>query len=69
MKLNLRCLTLFAVIVALPASASAHTLLSEMLLKILLSDVVLAPRRGRSRATRRTFSRLFDPARWLPGSN
>jgi hypothetical protein len=36
-------LALVLCMVLAPASASAHTLLSELLLKILLSDVVLAP--------------------------
>lgn len=46
MKFVVRSIVVAAALVAVPATASAHTLLSELLLKILLSDIVLAPPQG-----------------------
>ena len=43
MKAARLVLALVLCLLLAPAPASAHTLLSELLLKILLSDVVLAP--------------------------
>ena len=45
--------------VLFPGVAQAHDLLSELLLKVLLSDIVLAPPAGAvSKATRRTSGRF-----------
>jgi len=46
MKISFRCAAFAAVLLLAPVPARAHTLLSEMLLKILLSDIVLAPPEG-----------------------
>lgn len=69
MKLRTRAVAIAAalMVVLLPAAASAHTLLSEMLLKILLSDVVLAPPEGPFASHEAHFRPILGPGEVAPG--
>lgn len=64
---HLPSVSLMLAIMLTPATAGAHTLLSEMLLKILLSDVVLAPPEGPFASHEAHFRPIIGPGEVAPG--
>lgn len=62
-----RAALLILAVLVLPASASAHTLLSEMLLKVLLSDIVLAPPQGPFQSHEAHFRPVLNPGEVAAG--
>ena len=66
-RLVVRCVVLTAWLLLLPAPAAAHTLLSEMLLKILLSDIVLAPPQGPFQSHEAHFRPITGPGEVAAG--
>lgn len=67
MKLKLGWLVAAAALVLAPAPAAAHTLLSEMLLKVLLSDIVLAPPSGPFQSHEAHFRPVIGPGEVASG--
>lgn len=68
MKIGLRGIVLVVVVLLIaPAPAAAHTLLSEILLKILLSDIVLAPPEGPFSSHEAHFQPILRPGEVAAG--
>lgn len=67
MKVGLRGGVVVAMLLVAPAHASAHTLLSEILLKILLSDIVLAPPQGPFSSHEAHFQPIIRPGEVAAG--
>jgi hypothetical protein len=67
MKTTISVVLAAALLLAAPAPAAAHTLVSELLLKALLSDVVLAPPAGPFASHEAHFTPVLRPGEVAPG--
>jgi hypothetical protein len=67
MRQVIRVFLVLCVALAMPTAASAHTLLSELLLKAILSDIVLAPPTGPFASHEAHFQPVLRPGEVAPG--